>query len=64
LNEKGLAMRLAGEVPTNVVDVTGLSLAELSTIDDLAFAMSLEALTSRKQCSQTGVLQNQVREDI
>lgn len=61
---KGLAMTLAGEVTTNVVDMTGLSLAELPVIDDLVFAMSLEALTSRKQCSQTGVLQNQVREDI
>lgn len=57
-------MTLAGEVTTNVVDMTGLSLERLRTSDDLVLAQSIKIITGRAQCSQTGVLQNQVREDI
>ena len=57
-------MTLAGEVTTNVVDMTGLSLEELRTSDDLVLARSIKIIAGRTQCSQTGVLQNQVREDI
>lgn len=58
-------MRVAfGDVATSVVDVTGLSLDKLRTSDDPALAQSLQVLAGRAQCSQTGVLQNQIREEI
>jgi hypothetical protein len=62
--EKGLAMTRAGEVITKVVDVTELSLKQLRASDDQGLIQSIEIITGRAQCSQTGVLQNQVREDI
>ena len=57
-------MKLAGEVATNVVDVTGWSLEDLRSSDDPSLLQSVHVLTGRAQCSTTGVLQNQVREDV
>lgn len=51
-------------VATNVVDLSGMSLAELRYSDDPVFAQSLQLLSGRAKCSQTGLLQNQFREDI
>jgi hypothetical protein len=53
-----------GEVSTGLVDVTVLSLDELRTSDDPVLVDALQLLAGRTQCSQTGVLQNQVREEI
>lgn len=58
-------MRVAfGDVTTSVVDVTGLSLHELRVSDDPALLQSLQVLAGRAECSRTGVLQNQIREEI
>ena len=56
-------MRRAGELATRVVNVTGLSLEELRTSDDPALAESIRLLAGRARCSQTGVLQNEFRDD-
>lgn len=56
--------RALGEVATNVVDLSGLSLDELRYSDDPVLARSLQLLSGRAMCSQTGVLQNQFLEDI
>ena len=47
-----------GEVATDVVDVTGLSLEEIRNSDDPAFVQSVALLGRRAPCSQTGLLQN------
>lgn len=51
-----------GEVTTNVVDLTRLSLTELRSSDDPVLLRSLVLLASRAECNRTGVLQNQVPE--
>jgi hypothetical protein len=56
--------RALGEVTTNVVDVSGMSLSELRYSDDPALVRSLQLLSGRAKCSQTGMLQNQFVEDI
>ncbi len=52
-----------GNVPNptaDVVDLTGVSLAELRSSDDPVLVRSLALLTWRAECGQTGVLQNQI----
>jgi len=56
--------RALGEVATNVADLSALSLDELRYSDDPVLARSLQLLSGRAKCSQTGVLQNQYHEDI
>jgi hypothetical protein len=56
--------RALGEVDTNVLDLSEVSLAELRFSDHPMFARSLQLLTGRAMCSKTGVLQNEFREDI
>lgn len=64
LDQEGQVMRsVSGEVATNVVDLTGLSLEELRSSDDPALVRSLALLTGRAECGQTGVLQNQKLDD-
>jgi hypothetical protein len=48
-----------GEVTTNLVDLTRLSLAELRRSDDPVLLRSLVLVAGRTECSRTGVLQNQ-----
>lgn len=48
-----------GEVTTYMVDLTGVSLAELSRSDDPVLLRSLQLVAGRTECSRTGVLQNQ-----
>ena len=48
-----------GEVTTHMVDLTGMSLAELSRSDDPVLLRSLLLVADRTECSRTGVLQNQ-----
>lgn len=48
-----------GEVTTNMVDLTGFSLAELYSSDDPVLGRSLLMITDRVECDRTGVLQNQ-----
>jgi hypothetical protein len=63
---KGLASmeRVMGEVNTNVLDLSGMSLDDVRFADDPILAHSLHLLAERAMCSNTGVLQNQFREDI
>lgn len=56
--------RALGEVDTNVLDLSGMSLDELRFSDDPMLARSLQLLSGRAMCSKTGVLQNEFREDI
>lgn len=56
--------RAMGEVATNVVDLSGLSLDDLRYSADPVLARSLQMLSRRASCSRTGVLQNQFLEDI
>jgi hypothetical protein len=56
--------RALGEVTTNVVDLSGMSLDDLRYSDDPVLARSLQLLSGRAKCSQTGLLQNQFVEDI
>lgn len=56
--------RTFGEVTTNVVDLSGTSLDELRYSDDPTLARALQLHIGRAKCSQTGVLQNQFRDDI
>jgi hypothetical protein len=56
--------RALGEVTTAVVDLSGLSLDEVRYSDDPVFARSLQLVPGRARCSQTGLLQNQFRDDI
>ncbi len=53
-------MGSVSDVATDVVDLTGLSLAELRSSDDPVLVRSLALLTGRAECGQTGVLQNQI----
>lgn len=52
-----------GELTTNMVDLSGVSLAELRGCDDPALRRSLALVVGRMECSRTGVLQNQVRDE-
>ena len=54
--------QVKGEVTTSVVDLTGLSLAELRRSDDPALLRSLQRVTGHAECGGTGVLQNQAPE--
>jgi FXSXX-COOH protein len=61
---KGLAMRHArGELSTNMVDLTDVSLAELRGCEDPALRRSLVLVVGRMECSRTGVLQNEVPDE-
>ncbi len=51
-----------GEVTTNMVDLSRLSLAELRSSDDPVLLRSLRLVAGRTECSRTGVLQNQAPE--
>ncbi|WIY00666.1 hypothetical protein QRX60_42520 [Amycolatopsis mongoliensis] len=48
-----------GEVPTGMVDLSAIPLAELRRSDVPALLLSLRQLAGRAGCSRTGVLQNQ-----
>jgi hypothetical protein len=48
-----------GEVTTNLVDLTGLSLFELRSSDDPVLLRSLLLVAGHTECSRTDVLQNQ-----
>jgi hypothetical protein len=48
-----------GEVTTNLVDLTRLSLAELRSSSDPVLLRSLLLVAGRAECSRIGVLQNQ-----
>jgi hypothetical protein len=48
-----------GEVATDMVDLTSLSLTELRSSDDPVLLRSLLLISGRVECNRTGVLQNQ-----
>lgn len=52
-----------GELTTNMVDLTGTSLAELRGCEDPALRRSLVLVVGRTECSRTGVLQNQAPDE-
>lgn len=52
-----------GDLTTNVVDLTELSLAELRGSDDPVLLRSLTLVVGRMECSRMGVLQNQVLDE-
>jgi hypothetical protein len=52
-----------GELTTNMVDLTSLSLKELPGCEDPALHRSLVLVVGRMECSRTGVLQNQVLDE-
>jgi FXSXX-COOH protein len=51
------------EVTTDLVDLTGLSLAELRGTDDPVLQRSLRLVAVRTECSRIGVLQNQAPDE-
>lgn len=53
-----------GEVTTTMADLSEFSLAELRSSDDPVLLRSLAVVVRRMECSRTGVLQNQVPEEI
>jgi hypothetical protein len=53
----------AGEVTTNVVDLTELSLAELRSSDDPVLLRSLTLVVDHLRCSGMGVLENQILDE-
>jgi len=53
-----------GELATDMVDLTELSLAEVRTSTDPVLLQSLDVLVGRMECSRTGVLQNQVPDEF
>ena len=52
-------LRARGEVTTDLVDLTRLSLAELRGSNDPVLLRSLLVVTGRTECNRIGVLQNQ-----
>jgi hypothetical protein len=52
-----------GELSTNVIDWTGVPLAEIRTIDDAAVRRSTDIMVGYLECSRTGVLQNEITTD-
>lgn len=53
-----------GELATDMVDLTELSLAEVRGSTDPVLLQSLDVLVGRMECSRTGVLQNQVPDEF
>lgn len=53
-----------GELATDMVDLTELSLAEVRSSTDPVLLQSLDVLVGRMECSRTGVLQNQVPDEF
>jgi hypothetical protein len=51
-----------GEVTTNMVNLTRLSLKELGSSVDPVLLRSLLTIAERAECGHTGVLQNQVQD--
>ncbi|WP_410667607.1 hypothetical protein [Amycolatopsis sp. cmx-4-68] len=51
--------RARGEITTNMVDLSTLSLAELRDSDDPALLGSLRLVAGQAECGRAGVLQNQ-----
>jgi FXSXX-COOH protein len=52
-----------GELTTNMVDLTGVSLKELRGSEDPALRRSLVLVVGRMECSRTGVLQNDMPDE-
>jgi FXSXX-COOH protein len=48
-----------GEVSTNTMDLSAVSLSDLRDSDDPALLRSLRLVVGRTECGRTGVLQNQ-----
>lgn len=55
--------QVRGKLRTNMVDLTGVPLAELPGCEDPALRRSLVLMVGRMECSRTGVLQNQVPDE-
>jgi hypothetical protein len=53
-----------GELTTDMVDLSDLSLAEVRTSTDPVLLQSLDVLVGRMECSRTGVLQNQAPDEF
>ncbi|MGB3441505.1 MAG: hypothetical protein WBA97_22380 [Actinophytocola sp.] len=53
-----------GELTTDMVDLTELSLAEVRSSTDPVLLQSIDVLVGRMECSRTGVLQNQVPDEF
>jgi hypothetical protein len=53
-----------GELATDMVDLTELSLAEVRSSTDPVLLQSLDVLVGRMECSRTGVLQNQAPDEF
>jgi len=51
--------QVRGEVTSNMVDLSRLSLIELRTSEDPVLLRSLRLVVGHTECSHTGVLQNQ-----
>jgi hypothetical protein len=47
-----------------MVDLTGLSMAELRLSEDPLLRRSVALITVRAECSRTGVLQNQAPSEV
>jgi FXSXX-COOH protein len=52
-----------GELTTNMVDLTGVSLTELRGCEDPVLRRSLVLVVGRMECSRTGVLQNEMPDE-